>query len=50
MTKVNSEKEDGNKRKNYENPSKKRSNSTVYDTWVFENYTKERLKALGVIS
>lgn len=20
-----------------------------YDTWVFENYTKERLRALGII-
>ena len=23
--------------------------SSSYDTWIFENYTKERLKSLGVI-
>jgi len=50
MPNANSEKEGRNSRKIYENLVKKSLDSPSYDRWVFENYTKERLKALGVIS
>jgi len=38
------------KRKIYENLVKKSLDPPSYDMWVFENYTKERLRALGIIS
>ena len=50
MPNTNSKKEHEIEKKIYENLVKKSLDSPSYDRWVFENYTKERLKALGVIS
>ena len=50
MPNTNSKKEREIMKKIYENLVKKSLDSPSYDRWVFENYTKERLKALGVIS
>ena len=44
------EKRNKNIRKIYENLAKKSLDPPSYDMWVFENYTKERLKALGIIN
>ena len=51
MPNTDSEKEHEIKKKIYENLAKKGLDpySSSYDTWIFENYTKERLKSLGVI-
>lgn len=44
-------KEERNKNvKVYESLAKKSLDPPSYDMWVFENYTRERLKALGIIS
>jgi hypothetical protein len=51
MPNANSKKEREIREKIYE-PLVKKSldpHSSSYDTWVFENYTKERLKSLGII-
>ena len=51
MTNTDAEEEQEIKKKIYEDPVKKSFNSysSSYDTWIFENYTKERLKSLGII-
>ena len=51
MPNGNSRKEHEIKEKIYENVVKKSpdSYSSSYDAWIFENYTKERLKSLGII-
>ena len=51
MSKADHEKEHEVEKKIYENIVKKSldSYSSSYDTWIFENYTKERLKSLGII-
>jgi len=51
MPNTDSEKEHEIRKKIYENLVKKSSDSysSSYDTWIFENYTKERLKSLGII-
>ena len=51
MPNTDFEKEHEIKKKIYENLAKKSLDpySSSYDTWIFENYTKERLKSLGVI-
>ena len=51
MPNANSKKENEIREKIYENLVKKSLDpySSSYDMWVFENYTKERLKSLGVI-
>ena len=51
MPNTNSEKENEIRKKIYENPVKKSLDpySSSYDMWIFENYTKERLKSLGII-
>lgn len=36
--------------KTHESLVKKSLDPPSYDMWVFENYTKERLKALGIIN
>jgi len=50
MPNTKSKKEQEIEKKIYENLVKKSLDSPSYDRWVFENYTKERLKSLGVIS
>lgn len=47
---TNSEKEGRDNRKIYVNLVKNSLDYPSYDRWVFENYIKERLKALGVIN
>ncbi len=51
MPNTDSKKESEIREKIYENLVKKSvdPNSSSYETWVFENYTKERLKSLGII-
>jgi len=51
MPNRNSKKEREIEKKIYENLAKKSSDSDPpsYDMWIFENYTKERLKSLGII-
>lgn len=52
MPNTTSKKEREITKKIYENLAKRSldPDPSSYDTWIFENYTKERLKALGVIS
>ena len=51
MPNANSKKENEIREKIYENLAKKSldPHSASYDKWIFENYTKERLKSLGII-
>jgi hypothetical protein len=51
MPNTDSKKENEIREKIYENLVKKSldPHSSSYETWVFENYTKERLKSLGII-
>jgi hypothetical protein len=50
MPNADSEKEREVEKKIYENLVKKSLDPhSSYDTWIFENYTKERLKSLGII-
>jgi len=50
MPKTNSKKGHEIKKKIYENLVKRNLDpDPSYDTWIFENYTKERLKSLGII-
>jgi hypothetical protein len=51
MPNTDSKKEPEIREKIYENLAKKSldPHSSSYETWVFENYTKERLKSLGII-
>lgn len=51
MTNAGRKKEKRNKKiKIYESLAKKSLDTPSYGMWVFENYTKERLKALGIIN
>ncbi len=51
MPNANSKKENEIREKIHENLVKKSldPHSSSYDTWFFENYTKERLRSLGII-
>jgi len=51
MPSTDSKKKHAIKKKIYENLSRRSLEpySSSYETWVFENYTKERLKSLGII-
>jgi hypothetical protein len=51
MSNTNSKKEREIEKKIYENLVKKSLDPypSSYDMWIFENYTKERLKSLGII-
>ena len=51
MPNANSKKEREIEKKIYESLGKKSldPDPSSYDMWIFENYTKERLKSLGII-